>query len=331
MEQAWLLLIIFLLVALVFSFICSVLEAVILSITPSFIAAQQGAFGRSLEALKRDIDRPLSAILTLNTFAHTIGAAGVGAAAQRIWGDDALTIVSAVATILILIGSEIIPKTIGAVYWRQLARPVVFVTRWLTWILLPIVWVCQFITRLLRRGEKASVLSRTDLSRVARLGYRDGLVRDHEQRIIANLMDKDALHASKVMTPLERLVAMEANQPSNAVNSRSPAWHVSRIPLYVDSVDAITGYVLKDEVLAALLARRGHEPLKTLQRAIVCVGADEPLVDLYRRLVNAHEHIAIVQDGTSKTIGIVTMEDVIEELLGQEIVDESDRERGVLD
>ena len=330
MEHPWFWLILFMTVALVFSFICSVLEAVVLSITPSFIAAQQGSFGRALEALKRDIDRPLSAILTLNTFAHTIGAAGVGAAAQQIWGEAALTVVSAVATILILIGSEIIPKTIGAVYWRQLARPVVFVSRWLTILLLPIVWVCQGITRLLRRGEKASVLSRTDLSRVANLGYRDGLVREHEQRIIANLMDKDALHAKAVMTPLDRLVALESAQPLSAVNSSSPAWHVSRIPLYVDHLDKITGYVLKDEVLAALLGRQ-QSTLHDLQRPIIRVGAEERLVDLYRRLVNAHEHIAIVQDDAGKTVGLVTMEDVIEELLGQEIVDESDRERGVLD
>jgi CBS domain containing-hemolysin-like protein len=331
MDPAWFALIGFLSLALGVSFFCSVLEAVILSITPSYIASQKGEFGSKLEELKRDVDKPLSAILTLNTFAHTIGAAGVGAAAQEIWGEGSLTIVSAIATLLILVGSEIIPKTIGAVHWRKLAQPVVMLTRWLTLLLAPLVWVCQFITRLLRRGEQASVLSRTDLSSVASLGHRHGLVRDHERRIIANLMHKDKLHAKEVMTPIDRLVALPANSPLKAIRQSSSAWHISRIPLFQDQPNNLVGYVLKDEILSELLSENGQKNLSLLMRPIIKVYAEDALVDLYRHLIDAHEHIAVVTDTNKKAIGIVTMEDLIEEVLGQDIVDESDRARGVLD
>lgn len=330
MQQAWFALIGFLMVALVFSFLCSVLEAVVLSITPSFIASQRGRFARSLEQLKRDIDRPLAAILTLNTFAHTIGAAGVGAAAQDIWGEESLTVVSAVATVLILLGSEIVPKTIGAVYWRRLAHPVVFVTRWLTWLLWPVVWVCQGITRLLRRGEEASVLSRADLSRVANLGYRDGLLRDHERRIIGNLMATGHRHAREVMTPRDALVMLRAERALSDIRPGTPGWHVSRIPIYTDGDrDRVTSYVLKDEVLAELLAGHGQRRLAELGRPIVSIDGAASLVDLYQRLVEVHEHIAVVRDADRRVIGVVSMEDLIEELLGQEIIDESDRARGI--
>jgi len=160
---------VYLLIALGFSFLCSVLEAVVLSITPAYVAAQSGsgsAFGKRLTALKQDIDRPLAAILTLNTFAHTIGAAGVGAQAQRLWGQESLSVVSAVVTILILIGSEIIPKTLGAVYWQRLAKPAIATIRVLTMLLLPFVWVSQLLTKLLRHGHQGSVLARADIRNV---------------------------------------------------------------------------------------------------------------------------------------------------------------------
>ncbi len=331
MDHAWILLLSFLAIALFFSFLCSVLEAVLLSLTPSFIASQDGRFANALEKLKRDIDKPLAAILTLNTFAHTIGAAGVGAAAQQIWGEEALTLVSFVATILILICSEIIPKTIGAVYWRQLAKPVVTTTTWLTIILAPAVWFCQLITKMLRRNEEESILSRTDLTRVASMGHRDGLIREHERRIIENLMEKEDLQTQHVMTPMDRLVALPVSTPINQLTPQSKSWHVSRIPLYNDTVNNIIGYVLKDEVLGALLGKNGRQTMQQFKRPIVTVQADNTLVELYNELVNAHEHIAIVRNDKNETVGIVTMEDVLEELLGQEIVDESDLARGVLD
>jgi len=326
----WFSLSFFFAIALVFSFICSVLEAVLLSVTPGFIAAQTGPGAEQLKNMKQDIDRPLAAILTLNTFAHTIGAAGVGAAAQEIWGEGSLAVVSGVVTFFILIGSEIIPKTIGAVYWRRLVSIVVKVTRFLTIALWPIVVVCQQLTRLLRHGETGSVLSRQDVSMIAQSGYREGLVHEHEKEIIANLMQKESLKTSSVMTPGDRLVALEADRQLDAVTPRSPAWHISRIPIYEENHDQVIGYVLKDEVLVEQLSGRATRRLRELRRPIVSVEAEEPLITLHKKLVKAHEHIAIVQrDG--ETVGVVTMEDVLEELLGHEIVDESDRARGVID
>ncbi len=326
----WFSLAVFFSIALVFSFLCSVLEAVLLSVTPSFIAAQTGGLANRLQEMKRDIDRPLAAILTLNTFAHTIGAAGVGAAAQEIWGEGSLAVVSGVVTFFILIGSEIIPKTIGAVYWRELVGVVVRITGLLTIILFPIVVVCQQITRWLRHGEAGSILSRGDVSQIAQFGYRDGLVHEHEKDIIDNLMRKESLATAAVMTEMERLVALEADQAMNVVSPGSPAWHISRIPLYEGHVDNVIGYALKDEVLVQQLSGSGHRSLRGVCRPIVAVSADETLIELHHRLVKAHEHIAIVQrDG--QTVGVVTMEDVLEELLGHEIIDESDLARGVVD
>lgn len=326
----WLSLVVFLSIALVFSFLCSVLEAVLLSVTPSFIASQSGALANRLQEMKRDIDRPLAAILTLNTFAHTIGAAGVGAAAQEIWGEGALAVVSGIVTFIILIGSEIIPKTIGAVYWRELIGVVARVTGALTIILWPIVVVCQQITRWLRHGETGSILSRSDVSQIAQFGFRDGFVHEHEKEIIDNLMRKESLETAAVMTNLERLVALEAGQPMNVVSPHSPAWHISRIPIFDGTVNNVVGYVLKDEVLVQQLAGNGHRSLGGVRHPIITVSADETLIELHYRLVKAHEHIAIVQrDG--QTVGVVTMEDVLEELLGHQIVDESDRARGVVD
>ena len=320
-------LITFLLIALVFSFLCSVLEAVVLSIPPTYVAAQKGKFGRELEQLKRDIDRPLAAILTLNTFAHTIGAAGVGAAAQDLWGREYLTAASAVVTVVILIGSEIIPKTLGAVYWRRLVRPVAWLTTWLTWILYPVVWGCQQITRLFRAGYQRSILSRSDLSQAAQLGFRDGLVRRHERDIIANLMTHENLRTADIMIPKEKVVACDEKTPVSQINRRSPTWHVSRIPVYAEDPSRVTGYVLKDEALGEQLAGRRKLTLAQLKRPIPAVKTSAGVAELYRHMIEASEHIAIVVDETGNAVGLVTMEDVIETLIGEDITDETDASR----
>ena len=323
-------LIIFLTISLVFSFICSVLEAVLLSITPSFVASHEGKLGDRLKELKRDIDKPLAAILTLNTFAHTIGATGVGAAAQNIWGETYLTLVSAVVTVVILIGSEIIPKTIGAVYWQQLAGTVSHVCKWLTWILYPFVVVCQLITRMFRSGGHKSILSRESVKQVVAFGYVDGLIQEHEKDIIENLLSKEKLSTSEIMTPRERLVALSDKTTMSALKPGAKAWHLSRIPVYSGDENNIVGYVLKDEVLVKQLSGLKDRTLSGIVRDIVVIEPETPLKDLYHQLITSDEHIAIVKD-SEKVWGVVTMEDVLEEVLGQEIVDESDRARGVLD
>lgn len=331
MESEYITLAIFLSISLFFSFVCSILEAVLLSITPGFVASQTDeVLGARLEELKKNIDKPLSAILTLNTFAHTIGAAGVGAAAQSIWGASSLTIVSALVTIVILIGSEIIPKTIGAVYWRQLAGVVAVSCQWLMWGLYPAVVVCQMVTRIFRQGEKVSVLSRGDVTQFVTLGYRDGLIREHEKDIIENLMSKEHLLTREIMTPRDRLVSLNEDDAISVVNRDSKAWHVSRIPTYAQGHNTVTGYVLKDEVLVEQISGSSHKKLSALVRDILVVHPETELKELYTKLVSADEHIAVVKDGED-VVGVVTMEDVLEEILGQEIVDESDQARGIFD
>ncbi|MHC5068217.1 MAG: CNNM domain-containing protein, partial [Planctomycetota bacterium] len=226
----WLL--IYLAIAIGVSFLCSILEAVLLSITPTYIASRKGRLGHQLRELKGDIDRPLAAILTLNTFAHTIGAAGVGAQAQALWGEASLTVVSAVVTILILIASEIIPKTIGAVYWQRLTPTAVAVIRALILLLLPLVAVCQALTRLLRHGDRRPLLSRADIASVAETGYRDGILRRNEQAIIANLMSHQSATVSAIMTPRERIIAKPLDCPLHAMSPDDAAWFVSRIVVY---------------------------------------------------------------------------------------------------
>ena len=201
------LLLIYLAIAIGVSFLCSILEAVLLSITPGFVASQQqknDAFSRKLHGMKEDIDKPLSAILTLNTFAHTFGAAGVGAQAQEIWGEEMLTVVSVVVTILILVGSEIIPKTLGATYWKGLARPTVSILNLMVLLLYPFVLVSQGITRLLKPEGRASVLSRNDIRNVAKAGFKDGVLHRNEQVIIDQMLRSNEVTAEQIMTPLNR-------------------------------------------------------------------------------------------------------------------------------
>ena len=307
------LLLVYLLIALGFSFLCSILEAVVLSITPAYVAAESGrntAFGHRLSSLKQDIDRPLAAILTLNTFAHTIGAAGVCAQAQRLWGEESLSVVSAVVTVLI--------------YWKRLARPSIAITRLLTLLLLPFVWVSQLLTRLLRRGHTGSVLSRADIRNVVDVGYRDGILRRNEKAIISNLMGFQAITVTDIMTPRPVIVALEESTAIGSLGPGRVAWFVSRIPIYVGDLDHVTGYVLKDEILSAQVRGDRTAPISTLRRPLLRVRQNLPMPELYSALAEASEHIALVEDAAGATVGLVTLEDLIETMLGLEILDEAD-------
>lgn len=319
-------LLVYLGIALGFSFLCSVLEAVLLSITPGYIIARReegSTFGKQLEALKADIDRPLAAILTLNTFAHTIGAAGVGAEAQKIWGSESLAVVSAVVTILILIGSEIIPKTIGAVYWARLVRPAVFIMRLLIILLLPFVWISQLLTKVFRRGHEGSLLSRNDIRNVVNVGFRSGVLHHNEKLIMENLINLNVVTVADIMTPREVVLALDQRTAIGSLGERDRCWYVSRIPIYDGELDRITGYVLKDEILAAQLDGRGTEPLTILRRPLGQVAPDLPMPQLYRELVGKSEHMtAVVEEG--RLVGLVTMEDLIESMFGLDIRDEGD-------
>lgn len=327
MQADLILLFTYLLVAIMFSFICSVLEAVILSVTPSFISLKIGekkSYAGLLKKYKDNIDRPLAAILTLNTFAHTIGAAGVGAQAQLIWGNEYLSLTSAILTIMILIFSEIIPKTLGANYWKSLTGFSVYTIRVIVAILYPFVAVSQVITRFLKKDKGKSVLSRYEFQAMAEAGAREGIFRKGESRIIQNIARFDKIQTRDVMTPRPVLFAAHEMTNIQEFYDEHPNIRFSRIPVYSESIDHINGYVLKDELLIEIINKRQDRPLKSISRQFPVVFEGLPIPDLFNELMGQNEHIALVLDEYGVTAGIVTMEDVIETILGMEIMDELD-------
>ncbi len=329
------LLILFFAISIVFSFLCSMWEAVLLSITPTFarIKLQEGApIGRHLASFKENIDRPLAAILTLNTIAHTAGAIGVGAQATKIWHDSHPMItafaVPVVMTLAILILSEIIPKTIGANYWHRMVGFTVGSLRMIIAVLWPFVQMSQLITRTLNTGHVHTVLSRTDFLTMAEIGAEEGVFDQEESAIIANLLRFHAVRAKDVMTPRTVLVTAPEAMTLREFHELHPDLRFSRIPVYAqDSKDRITGYVLKDTVLDSLVRENnGAEAVRIgdIKREILVVAETFPIPDLFARFIRDREHIALVVDEFGGTAGIVTMEDVIETLIGIEIVDEMD-------
>ncbi|XOV82763.1 MAG: CNNM domain-containing protein [bacterium] len=325
------LLVTFFLLALIFSFLCSMWEAVLLSTTPTYarMQYQEGTVvGRYLEDFKANIDRPLSAILTLNTIAHTVGAIGVGQQAAVIWANANPWItnlgVPALMTIAILVLSEIVPKTIGALHWQRLVTFTVHSLRFLIVALAPLVWMSQYITRQLKHGSNQQVLTRTDFLAMAEIGAQEGVFEEEESQMIGNMIRFQTVQARDVMTPRTVVAAAAEDDTIASFHTPGKRQRFSRIPIFNASKDHITGYVLKADVLTALVEGRGDELLASLRREIIAVGETYPIVDLFSTLRERQEHIAVVLDDFGGMAGIVTMEDVIETLLGFEIVDETD-------
>ncbi len=304
------------------------LEAVILSITPSYVnvLADKGTrSGKLLKRFKDNIDQPLSAILTLNTFAHTIGAAGVGAQAQIIWGNESLSITSAVLTILILILSEIIPKTLGAVYSKKLSAFAAYALLVLIYSpLYPFILISQVITKWLKGDKADDSVSREEISSMARLGTLKGIFRKKESLMIENLMKFDYIKVKDIMTPRVVVTSMDADTPVKELSAMVSEIPFSRIPVYEDNRENITGYILKDDLMVKLLNRDHEKKLKAFKRPVIIVAESLPISTLYEKLVSEKEIIALVIDEYGGMAGIVTMEDLIETILGLEIVDEYD-------
>jgi CBS domain containing-hemolysin-like protein len=326
------LLIIFFLVALVFSFLCSLWEAVLLSITPSYarvMIRKGGATGRRLQQFKENIDRPLAAILSLNTAAHTIGAVGVGAQASIIWAESNPLITSVAMpvamTLGILIFSEIIPKTIGANQWQRLAPFTVKSLVGIIALLYPLVWMSQFLTQWLKRDKSQPVFSHSEFLAMAEIGVEEGHVGPHHPVIINNLLSLDKTVAKDIMTP--RPVVLAASEAMNIedfyeANQNLPFSRI--IMTSEDDRDAVVGYFLKDTLLEFMVHGRGKEPLRMLCHEIISVHELFKLSDLINDFIDKREHIALVVDEFGNMAGIVTLEDAIETLMGTEILDESD-------
>ncbi len=321
------LLIVYITLAIGVSFLCSIMEAVLLSVTPAYIGALEvdsPETASRLKALKDDVDRPLAAILTLNTVAHTIGAAGAGAEAAAYFGNAYLGIFSAILTLGILVLSEIIPKTLGAVYWRALAGPVARLLKLLIWMLYPLVWLSQVLTKLIARGKKEAPVSRAELAALATIGAEEGIFEKQESHILQNLLRFNELTARDVMTPRTVMVAFQEATPVRDISER--ALRFSRLPIYDEGLDHVTGYARRADILKEIAEDRPDTPVGSLKRDILAVPDTLPLPRLFERLLERREHIALVVGEYGGTEGLATMEDVIETLLGLEIVDEVDTE-----
>jgi len=320
------LLVVYIAVAIGVSFLCSIMEAVLLSVTPAYIGAMEATkpeVAMRLRELKSDVDRPLAAILTLNTVAHTIGAAGAGAEAAAYFGSGAIGIFSALLTLGILVLSEIIPKTLGAVYWRGLAPGVAKLLKPLIYMLYPLVIMSQWFAKLLTRGEKTGDVSREELAALADIGAEEGVFGDREARLFKSLLKFESLSAADVMTPRTVMVAFaETATVDELVDAKRP---FSRYPVYAENLDHITGYVLLSDALTEVADDAHDTQLVDLRRDFEAVPESEPLLEVFERLIEGREHIALVVDQYGGTAGIATMEDVIETLLGLEITDETDR------
>ena len=326
------LLIIYATISIFFSFICSILEAVLLSVTPTFINIKKNEgkeYATHLETLKKDVDKPLIAILTLNTLAHTVGAILVGTEAKKIFNDEGygVFIVSAVMTILILVASEIIPKTIGATFWKQLAR---FTTTALKVMIFPlkwtgILWLLQLTTKLIGgKNAHGSVLSREDFTAMTEIAEEEGVFQETESKVIRNMLTFKEIEVKDIMTPRSVLKTANETQTIQSFFDENQTLRFSRIPLFSSNPDTISGYFLKDNLLEAIIKGKGDEALKTIKRDILVTKRDTSIPSLFEKLIEQKEHIALVVDEYGSVSGIVSQEDVIETLLGLEIMDESD-------
>ncbi|TSE06339.1 MULTISPECIES: CNNM domain-containing protein [Aquimarina] len=332
------LLIIYAVLSIFFSFLCSILEAVLLSVTPTFINVKKKegkSYATTLENLKKDVDQPLIAILTLNTIAHTVGAILVGVQAEQlpykyeIFGVNMVGIVSTIMTLLILVLSEIIPKTIGATFWKQLAN---FTSKALVILIAPlkytgILWILRLTTKLIGgKGHHGSVLSREDFTAMTDIAEEEGVFEESESKVIKNLLNFKKIFTKDVMTP--RTVMKTASEKTTVEEffNENQNLRFSRIPIYNEKADNITGQVLKDEIFKEMANQNGHKTLADIKRPIIFTTRNLPIPDLFNELIQTKNHIALVVDEYGSISGLVTMEDVIETLLGLEIVDESDTE-----
>ena len=320
------LLIFYVCLALGVSFLCSVMEAVLLSISRSFVAQQEQerpALGAKLKHFKENIDQPLAAILSLNTIAHTVGAAGAGAQAAAVFGSGYIGVISAVLTLLILVVSEIIPKTLGAAYWRRLTPIVVKLLGVTTLSMWPLVKMAELLTSVMSRNKPRKQVHRQEFIALAELGAREGIFHRYESRVLQNLFYLRDIRIRDIMTPSTVVFTLPGSQTiAETITTHGP-FQFSRMPVYGESLDDIEGFVLKADILQT--PREDQQKLLIeICRPIVVMNGDETLHVMFEQMMRESTHIALVVDSYGGTEGIVTMEDFIETLLGLEIVDEVD-------
>lgn len=277
-----------------------------------------------LRKLKTNIDRPVGAILSLNTIAHTIGSAGVGAETMKLLGEEYFGIISAVLTLLILIFSEIIPKTIGASYWRQLALPSARIIHVMIIISYPLVLMSEFITKVFTPKHPQPSVGREEVSAMVDVGTTEGIFEEKESKIIKSCIHLSSVKAKEIMTPA---IVCETIRESDEIRDLLDKHELnfSRIPVFNQSNEIVIGYVLKDSILKGLLDPKANKGLSSFIRPVLTFSEDVSAYDIWEKMLQKREHISVITDDYSGFRGIVTMEDIIEAMTGIEIVDEEDK------
>lgn len=321
------LLLVYLFIALFTSFLCSILEAVLLSIPISYLKTKEeqgNTTAKTFLGYKEDIDKPLSAILSLNTIAHTVGAAGVGAQATIVFGEAYFGVVSAVLTVLILVFTEIIPKTLGANYAKELMSFTAIVIKIFVFITYPLVLASAILTKILSRKDKEMTVSREEISAMASIGTQEGIFIDKENKIIQNLIRLKDIEVAEILTPRIVVVTADEEMTLQEFLKNKNFLLFSRIPIFSGDRDNITGYVFREQVFEKLAEDQFDLKLKDLCRTIAVFPKTITLFVAWEKMLENKEHIALIADEYGGMDGIITLEDIIETLLGFEIVDEKD-------
>lgn len=313
--------------ALAVSFLCSVLEAVLLSTPVSFISMKESQGDRTaalMMSYKTNVDRPVAAILTLNTVAHTIGAAGVGSESVKVFGEAYFGIISAILTLLILVFSEIIPKTIGASYWRALAMPSARIIRVLIFITYPLVWISELLTKCFSPKIQPLTVSREEVAAMVNVGADEGVFDISENRMLQNFLRISNVSAKEIMTPFVVVSSVARATTMRQFYADEALAPYSRVPVYDSRREFITGYVRRAAVLEKLSQDKFDETMDEIARPVLFFPETEKVSEIWQHMLEKKEHISVITDEYGCMRGIVTMEDVIESMLGVEIVDECD-------
>ena len=313
--------------ALGVSFLCSLLESIILSITHSHVAvlAKTGSkSGRLLENMKENINKPLAAILTVNTVANVVGAAGVGAQAMKLFGSEWVAILSGLLTLCILIFSEIIPKTLGTVYWRPLAGPAVYMIRGLIYLTYPFVFLSNYFSKIFTSANHQQKVSRQEVVAMAEMGEDEGSIREKESDIIENLLNLNDVVAEDVMTPRSVIFALQKDSTVGDVVGEHTPIAFSRIPIFDKDMDDILGFIHRYDLVNKQAEDQFHIKMKDILEPIHTVKQEDSIASILDEFVRRRQQIFMVIDEFGTTTGLITLEDAIETLLGVEIVDEHD-------
>lgn len=322
------LLIFYLALAIGVSFFCSIAEAILLSIRPSYIAAmpQESRTAKRLKKLRDNLGRPLAAILTANTIAHTVGAAGVGAQAASVFGNQYIGMTSAILTLLILVFSEIIPKTLGASYWQRLAPVFGTLIHWLTVALFPLVWCSEKLTRMLSpSGKNELTFSREEMEALVEIGKQEGILDLNEHSIVSNVMKLNKLSVRSIMTPRPVIFSVSEDMTIQEFFEAHGDTPFSRIPIYGKTQNDIKSYVLKTDLLIAQARDQFEKRLSEFRREFLILSDTLSASDIYNRLIREKSHLSLIVDEFGTVQGLVTLEDVMESLIGLEILDELDK------